>query len=99
MLLQKLTVTDFFGRPAVIKERFSKDYRHPELDGKLNKDRTMHVWSHHDGNVLTTLQEVRNLVRCRMAGIRVPLVYYIHKAKHSIWMEYIGVISSLVQQC
>ena len=29
----------YLGRDAVIKERFAKSYRHPELDARLTKDR------------------------------------------------------------
>ena len=29
----------FFNRPAVLKERFPKKYRHPELDKKLSHER------------------------------------------------------------
>ncbi|KAI6240723.1 Non-specific serine/threonine protein kinase [Aphelenchoides fujianensis] len=29
----------FLGRPAVLKERFVKNYRHPELDRRLTKER------------------------------------------------------------
>lgn len=45
---------EFLGKPAVIKERFPKRYRHPELDEKLTHRRTV--------------QEVRSILRCRRAG-------------------------------
>jgi len=44
----------FLGRPVVIKERFTKLYRHPEVDEKLTRRRTT--------------QEVRSILRCRRAG-------------------------------
>lgn len=44
----------FLGKPAIIKERFPKRYRHPELDEKLTHRRTV--------------QEVRSILRCRKAG-------------------------------
>lgn len=44
----------FLGRPTIVKERFQKRYRHPALDDKLSRRRT--------------LQEVRSILRCRRAG-------------------------------
>ena len=44
----------FMGRPAIIKERFSKAYRHPDLDKSLTVQRTK--------------AEVRSIMRCRMIG-------------------------------
>ncbi|XP_036066613.1 high affinity cGMP-specific 3',5'-cyclic phosphodiesterase 9A isoform X1 [Oryzias melastigma] len=46
---------EFLGKPAVIKERFPKRYRHPELDEKLTHRRTV--------------QEVRSILRCRRADL------------------------------
>ena len=31
----------FLGRPAIVKQRFKKTYRHPILDGKLTKLRLL----------------------------------------------------------
>uniref|UniRef100_A0A673H907 non-specific serine/threonine protein kinase n=1 Tax=Sinocyclocheilus rhinocerous TaxID=307959 RepID=A0A673H907_9TELE len=44
----------FLGRSVIIKERFPKLYRHPEVDEKLTRRRTT--------------QEVRSILRCRRAG-------------------------------
>lgn len=44
----------FLGRPAIVKQRFPKRYRHPTLDEKLTHRRTT--------------QEVRSILRCRKAG-------------------------------
>lgn len=44
----------FLGRPAVIKHRFPKRYRHPMLEERLSRRRTA--------------QEARSLLRCRRAG-------------------------------
>lgn len=33
----------FLGREAVVKERFAKGYRHPDLDKKLRQSRTQSV--------------------------------------------------------
>ena len=45
---------DFFGRPAIVKERFIKSYRHPCLDKQLSYQRLK--------------SEVRCISRCRAAG-------------------------------
>ncbi len=37
--LQRVWEGVFLGRPAVIKQRFSKKYRHPTLDAKLTVQR------------------------------------------------------------
>lgn len=63
----------FLSKPSIVKQRFKKTYRHPVLDNKLTHRRT--------------LQEARSMVRCRKAGIRTPLVYFIDYETHSIYME------------
>lgn len=44
----------YLGKPCVLKERFVKKYRQPELDERLNKDRIR--------------AEVRAMVRAKAAG-------------------------------
>lgn len=44
----------FLGRAAVVKHRFPKSYRHPVLEARLGRRRTV--------------QEARALLRCRRAG-------------------------------
>lgn len=44
----------FHGKPCIVKERFPKAYRHPQLDQEITKDRLK--------------GEVRSLVRSRFAG-------------------------------
>ncbi|KAJ3603005.1 hypothetical protein NHX12_030749 [Muraenolepis orangiensis] len=63
----------FLGRSSVVKERFSKKYRHPVLDRRLSDRRT--------------LQEVRCILRCRRAGIPTPAVYFVDYTSHCIFME------------
>ncbi|KAM6927915.1 EKC/KEOPS complex subunit TP53RK [Xenentodon cancila] len=65
--------TQFLGRPAVLKERFPKRYRHPELDEKLTHRRTV--------------QEVRSMLRCRRAGVSAPVVYFVDYTSHCIFLE------------
>ena len=64
---------DFDGRPAVVKERFQKLYRHPVLEDKLSSRRLVH--------------EVRSMARAAKAGVRVPTVYYVDKKRKRIVME------------
>ena len=69
----RLFKSDFFGKNVIIKERFPKTYRHPQLDEKLTQKRT--------------LQEARAILRCRKAGVQTPLLYFIDHKKHQIYME------------
>ena len=50
----KIYSGNFHGKPCIVKERFAKAYRHPDLDREIVKDRLRN--------------EVRSLVRCRFAG-------------------------------
>ncbi|XP_029283376.1 EKC/KEOPS complex subunit TP53RK [Cottoperca gobio] len=63
----------FLGKPTIVKERFRKRYRHPVLDEKLTHRRTV--------------QEVRSILRCRRAGISVPVVYFVDYTSHCIFLE------------
>ncbi|XP_056130988.1 EKC/KEOPS complex subunit TP53RK [Lampris incognitus] len=63
----------FLDRPTIVKERFTKRYRHPVLDAKLTHRRTV--------------QEVRSILRCRKAGIATPVVYFVDYTSHCIFLE------------
>ncbi|UMM31189.1 hypothetical protein L5515_012770 [Caenorhabditis briggsae] len=71
----KVTKCVWLGREAVIKERFSKGYRHPTLDTRLNKARTK--------------QEIRGMWKARQLGVLVPTVYFIDSEKNQLILEYI----------
>eukprot|EP01147_Barroeca_monosierra_P003804 gene3804-8380_t len=71
----RLYTSSLCGRPCVIKERFAKKYRHPELDTKITQQR------------LT--QEARALARCRELGIQCPALYAVDKVHATLYMEYI----------
>ncbi len=47
---------NFLGQEVVVKERFSKAYRHQELDAQLTRDRHR--------------AEVRALLKCKQIGVR-----------------------------
>ena len=69
----KLFRTTFMGKHAIVKQRFQKKYRHPSLDEKLTHKRT--------------LQEARAMLKCRKAGIRTPVIYFVNYETHEIYME------------
>jgi TP53 regulating kinase and related kinases len=59
----RLYLSELFGQPCVVKERFVKKYRVPALDTKLTKNRMM--------------QEVKSMDRVRRMGILAPSVYLV----------------------
>ena len=65
--------TEFFNKPAIVKERFVKSYRVSTLDQKLTQRRMG--------------QEARSMARCVRHGIRAPAVYLIDFHKRLIFME------------
>lgn len=73
----RLRVGTFLGgKKAVLKERFAKKYRHPDLDAKLTKDRFR--------------GEVRSLVRCKtIPGLRTPTLYFVDQDRSLFVMEFV----------
>jgi TP53 regulating kinase-like protein len=69
----KLWSLSLGGRPAVVKERFQKAYRHPDLDSKLTRRRV--------------LAEARSLSKCRKAGIDTPTLFLVDLEKNRLFME------------
>ena len=65
----------FFGKPCILKERFTKKYRVAELDQKITQQRIN--------------QEARTMARCRRRGIACPAVYHVDNEKKSIYMEHV----------
>ena len=72
----RLHIGDFLGQKAIVKERFSKKYRHPQLDERLTKERLK--------------GEVRSLMRCKMVGIRTPTIYHLDMDNGILVMEYLN---------
>jgi tRNA A-37 threonylcarbamoyl transferase component Bud32 len=80
---------DFRGKPTLVKERFAKSYRIPELDTKITKARTLSVslplaYSMcHTNSLMVSLQEVRCVEKMRAAAVDTPqiyaLVYHYHE--------------------
>lgn len=70
----KLIIGEFNGQRCLIKERFQKKYRHPDLDSQLTKERMR--------------AESKAISRCSAAGILTPKVYQMDLAERKIYMEY-----------
>ena len=64
---------DWWGFPALVKERDSKKYRPKALDERLRRERTR--------------TEVRLLVDARRLGVRTPIIYDIDLAHHRLTLE------------
>ncbi|XP_049798307.1 EKC/KEOPS complex subunit TP53RK-like isoform X1 [Schistocerca nitens] len=74
----KLYRGSYLGKPTIVKERFKKSYRHPDLDDYLTKERIK--------------GEARANLRCKMAvslisGLRTPAIYYVDFETRRIFME------------
>lgn len=67
--------TYFLGIHAIVKRRIPKSYRHPELDKKINSERT--------------LLEAKLIYAALEAGINAPAILFIDKDNYTIIMEYI----------
>merc|ERR1719510_2927980 len=71
----RLHIGNFLSQKAIVKERFSKKYRHPQLDERLTKERLK--------------GEVRSLMRCKLVGIRTPTIYFVDTNNGMLVMEYL----------
>ena len=82
----RIFASTLLSQPVIIKERFSKKYRHPVLDAKLTDKRFF--------------QEARNMLRARKEGVPVPAVLFLDPIDHKIYMERIeGItIKALLQR-
>ena len=65
----------FIGQKSIAKERFSKKYRHSQLDERLTKERLK--------------GEIKSLMRCKMAGIRTPTIFFVDMNNGLFVMEYL----------
>lgn len=70
----KLYISEYNGKPCLVKERFVKTYRHPDLDSHLTKERIR--------------TEIKTISRCRAAGIQTPEVYHSDLQERKIYMQY-----------
>jgi len=70
---------NFLGRRAIIKERFSKKYRHPILDSKLTLKRLY--------------GEARCMAKARKLGVATPTLFALDSELHTLTLEYIEGLS------
>ncbi|XP_037407618.1 pentatricopeptide repeat-containing protein At5g61370, mitochondrial-like isoform X2 [Triticum dicoccoides] len=71
----RVFVSTFVGRKCVIKERFSKKYRHPLLDSKLTLKRLN--------------AEARCMTKARRLGVPTPVLYAVDPLQHTLTFEYV----------
>ncbi|KAG4932250.1 hypothetical protein JHK87_046252 [Glycine soja] len=67
--------SSFVGRKSVVKERFSKKYRHPTLDSKLTLKRLN--------------MEARCMTKARRLGVWTPVLYAVDPVLHTLTFEYV----------
>ncbi|XP_074311046.1 uncharacterized protein LOC141646937 isoform X2 [Silene latifolia] len=65
----------FVGRRCIIKERFSKKYRHPTLDSKLTLKRLN--------------AEARCMTKARKLGVPTPVLFSVDHLLHTLTFEFI----------
>ncbi|NPA70413.1 MAG: Kae1-associated serine/threonine protein kinase [Crenarchaeota archaeon] len=71
----EIYLEEWMGLLTVLKRRVAKKYRHPELDKKIRKQRT--------------ITEARIMIKARKIGINVPRILDIDLGEYSIRMEYV----------
>ncbi|CAM8979414.1 unnamed protein product [Rhodiola kirilowii] len=67
--------SNFVGRRSVVKERFSKKYRHPSLDTMLTIKRLN--------------AEARCMTKARRLGVLTPVLYAVDTVLHTLTFEYV----------
>ncbi|XP_011559262.2 EKC/KEOPS complex subunit TP53RK [Plutella xylostella] len=70
----KLYICEYLGQPTLIKERFVKNYRHPDLDTAITKERIK--------------SEARAIVRCKAANVKTPTLYLVDFDSRRIYMQH-----------
>ncbi|XP_031377953.1 EKC/KEOPS complex subunit bud32 [Punica granatum] len=67
--------SNFVGRRCIIKERFSKKYRHPSLDSKLTLKRLN--------------AEARCMTKARKLGVLTPALYAVDPVIHTLTFQFV----------
>lgn len=70
----KLYISEYNSQKCLVKERFKKTYRLPEIDKQLSGERMK--------------AESKAISRCQAAGILVPKIYHMNLNDRKIYMEY-----------
>ncbi|XP_022758268.1 TP53-regulating kinase-like [Durio zibethinus] len=65
----------FVGKRSIVKERFSKKYRHPSLDSKLTLKRLN--------------AEARSMTKARRLGVSTPVLFAVDPLLHTLTFEYV----------
>ncbi|KAJ3702462.1 hypothetical protein LUZ61_006167 [Rhynchospora tenuis] len=71
----RVYLSSFVGRKCIVKERFSKKYRHPILDSKLTVKRLN--------------AEARCMTKSRKLGVVTPVLYGVDPVLHTLTFEFI----------
>ncbi|KAK6748183.1 hypothetical protein RB195_001045 [Necator americanus] len=69
----RIYMCTYLGKPAIMKERFVKKYRHSALDHRLNKVRMRN--------------ELKGMVKAQELGIPTPTIFFVDSHKNRIIME------------
>ncbi|TRY72748.1 hypothetical protein TCAL_06717 [Tigriopus californicus] len=72
----RLFTGEYLGQKVLVKQRFPKKYRHPQLDAQLSAQRFR--------------GEVRSLIRCQSLGIRTPTILLADLDQNIIVMEFLA---------
>jgi len=72
----KIFTTTFSDRKAIVKERFSRQYRNELLDLNIRKERTK--------------AEAKAILKCKQGGIATPVIYSLDLNNYKIIMEHIN---------
>lgn len=72
----KIFTTTFSDRKAIVKERFSRQYRNKALDLSIRKERTK--------------AEAKAILKCKQGGIATPVIYSLDLKNYIIIMEHIN---------
>lgn len=67
--------SNFVGKKSIVKERFSKKYRHPTLDSKLTLKRLN--------------AEARCMTKARRLGVSTPVLYGVDPLLHTLTFEFV----------
>ncbi|XP_034655276.1 LOW QUALITY PROTEIN: EKC/KEOPS complex subunit TP53RK [Drosophila subobscura] len=70
----RLYLGKYEGETCLIKERFVKKYRHPDLDKQITRRRMK--------------AEMKTAARCLAAGVLVPKVLHLDYRTHTLYIEY-----------
>lgn len=70
-----ITLYNWYGKTVVVKSRKIKEYRHPQLDQKIRKFRTIH--------------EPQLMNEAKKAGVSTPTIFLVDTIKMQIIMEFI----------